>query len=71
MSKYFIPKEEIDALVGDNKTHFLNENASRVNKSLGDLTGLTGLGVLIKKCQSTLNLPSTMSTYMKMNARMY
>ena len=47
MSKYLIPKEEIDALVGDNKTHFLNENASRVNKSLGDLTGLTGLGVHI------------------------
>lgn len=27
------------------KTHFLNENAKRINKSLGDATGLTGLGI--------------------------
>lgn len=30
---------------GLRKTHFLNENARRVNKSLGDATGLTGLGI--------------------------
>lgn len=44
MDKYLVTKEEIDAYEGVSKTHFLNENAKRVNKSLGDLTGLTGLG---------------------------
>lgn len=29
---------------GVSKTHFLNENAKRINKSLGDATGLAGLG---------------------------
>lgn len=44
MQKYIVTKEEIDAFKGIAKTHFLNENAKRVNKSLGDLTGLTGFG---------------------------
>lgn len=44
MSKYLIKKEEIDRMEGLSKTHFLNDNARRVNKSLGDLTGLTGIG---------------------------
>ncbi len=41
---YLITKEEIEAMDGLSKTHFLNANAVRTNKSLGDLTGLTGLG---------------------------
>lgn len=41
---YVIKAEEIAALEGTDKTHFLNENAKRVNKSLGDMTGLTGIG---------------------------
>ncbi|MDE1461300.1 cupin domain-containing protein [Spartinivicinus poritis] len=44
MDKYIIKKTEIDNMEGLNKTHFLNANAKRTNKSLGDLTGLTGLG---------------------------
>jgi len=44
MDKYLITSEAIDALEGTAKTHFLNENAKRINKSLGDLTGLTGFG---------------------------
>lgn len=44
MEKYVLTKSEIDAYPGIEKTHFLNANAKRVNKSLGDLTGLTGLG---------------------------
>jgi uncharacterized cupin superfamily protein len=44
MDKYLVRKEEIDALEGTKKTHFLNQNAKRINKSLGDLTGLKGLG---------------------------
>ncbi|WP_039019621.1 cupin domain-containing protein [Halocynthiibacter namhaensis] len=40
-----IKASEIDALDGVAKTHFLNPNASRLQKSLGDLCGLTGLGV--------------------------
>lgn len=44
MDKYLLKREEIENLEGVAKTHFLNKNACRVNKSLGDLTGLTGFG---------------------------
>jgi len=44
MDKYLVTKEEIETLEGLSKTHFLNDNAKRINKSLGDLTGLTGFG---------------------------
>lgn len=44
MDKYIISQTEIDQLKGTDKTHFLNPNAKRINKSLGDLTGLNGLG---------------------------
>ncbi|NER37555.1 MAG: cupin domain-containing protein [Oscillatoria sp. SIO1A7] len=44
MEGYILRKNEIEELEGFKKTHFLNPNARRVNKSLGDLTGLTGLG---------------------------
>lgn len=44
MDKYLLTKEDIEQYEGLAKTHFLNENAKRVNKSLGDLTGLTGFG---------------------------
>lgn len=36
---------EIAEMQGIAKAHFLNERARRVNKSLGDATGLTGLGI--------------------------
>jgi len=42
--KYLLKATEIAKLEATAKTHFLNENAKRLNKSLGDLTGLTGLG---------------------------
>ncbi len=42
--KYLVTRDEIDALEGVAKTHFLNPEAKRCNKSLGDLTGLTGIG---------------------------
>lgn len=42
--KYIVTAEEITAMDGLAKVHFLNPAAKRVNKSLGDLTGLTGLG---------------------------
>ncbi|MGH9068065.1 MAG: cupin domain-containing protein [Acidimicrobiales bacterium] len=44
MDKYIVTREEIETYEGLAKTHYLNENAQRINKSLGDLTGLTGLG---------------------------
>ena len=44
MDKYVVTKEEIESYAGLDKTHFLNDNARRTNKSLGDLTGLTGFG---------------------------
>ena len=42
--RYLISADEIAAMEGLEKTHFLNPNAQRVNKSLGDLTGITGFG---------------------------
>ena len=44
---YLVKAAEIDAMAGTDKVHFLNENAKRLNKSLGDMTGLTGTGFLI------------------------
>lgn len=44
MNKYIVTGEEITANEGVNKTHFLNDNAQRNNKSLGDMTGLLGFG---------------------------
>ena len=42
---YLVTAEEIATMDGLAKTHFQNPNAKRINKSLGDLTGLTGLGI--------------------------
>ncbi|WP_019504854.1 cupin domain-containing protein [Pleurocapsa sp. PCC 7319] len=41
---YIIRSNEIEAMEGLAKTHFLNENAKRTNKSLGDVVGLKNLG---------------------------
>ncbi|MCC2616355.1 cupin domain-containing protein [Aestuariibacter halophilus] len=43
--------QDIAALPGEHKTHFLNNNAQRLNKSLGDASGLTGLGVHLIEVQ--------------------
>ena len=42
--KYILSKQDIDAMEGTHKVHFLNDSAVRLNKSLGDATGLTQLG---------------------------
>ena len=42
---HLVTAEQIAAMEGLSKTHFLNPGAVRTNKSLGDLTGLTGLGI--------------------------
>ena len=42
--QYIIKKQEIESTEGLSKTHFLNKNAQRINKSLGDLVGLKNLG---------------------------
>lgn len=44
MDTYVVSKEEIEEHEGIEKTHFLNPNAQRRNKSLGDLTGLNNIG---------------------------
>ena len=41
---YLVRAGDIAAMEGLRKTHFLNPGAKRVNRSLGDLTGLTGFG---------------------------
>ena len=48
---YLVTAEEIEAMPGIEKTHFLNEKAKRNNKSLGDLAGLTGFGFHIIEVQ--------------------
>lgn len=42
--KHLVTADDIEAMEGLKKTHFLNENAVRINKSLGDLVGITGFG---------------------------
>lgn len=44
LDRYILTQSEIEAYKGVEKTHFLNSNARRINKSLGDLTGLSGFG---------------------------
>jgi len=41
--QYIISADDIVAMPGEAKTHFLNENARRMQKSLGKMTGLTEL----------------------------
>lgn len=43
--RYLISAAEIAAMEGLAKTHFMNPNAQRINKSLGDMTGLQNIGV--------------------------
>ncbi|MEM7405852.1 MAG: cupin domain-containing protein [Pseudomonadota bacterium] len=45
MDGYVLKQADIERLEGLEKRHFLNPEAERVNKSLGDLTGLTDFGV--------------------------
>lgn len=51
MERYILTHKEIEEYEGVKKTHFLNPNAQRVNKSLGDLTGLSGFGFHIIEIQ--------------------
>lgn len=48
---YILKADDIAAMEGLEKVHFLNEKARRRNKSLGDATGLTGLGIHIIEVQ--------------------
>ncbi|WP_226646950.1 cupin domain-containing protein [Microbulbifer variabilis] len=44
MNKSIIKNKEILEMEGERKVHFLNPNAVRRNKSLGDITGINGFG---------------------------
>lgn len=44
-SHHVLTASAIEEMEGVDKVHFLNDNARRNNKSLGDATGLTGIGV--------------------------
>ena len=44
MDKYIVTNDEIENMEGIHRTHFLNPNAQRINKSLGDITGLNNIG---------------------------
>lgn len=43
--QFLLTASEIEAMVGEEKIHFLNPNAQRINKSLGDAVGLNHMGV--------------------------
>lgn len=45
--KYLLTASDIEALAGQEITHFLNPNAVRLNKSLGDAVGMSQMGVHI------------------------
>lgn len=42
--RYLVRKADIEQMESVEKAHFLNPNARCQNKSLGELTGLTGIG---------------------------
>jgi len=44
MPPTLLHRADIVAMPGTAKTHYLNDNAQRTNRSLGDATGLTGFG---------------------------
>jgi uncharacterized cupin superfamily protein len=44
MDRYIVKKSEIEEMECLSKSHYLNSNAVRINKSIGDLTGLEGFG---------------------------
>ncbi|WP_343565008.1 cupin domain-containing protein [Kiloniella sp. b19] len=44
MKGYILTKTDIASMEGTKKVHFMNNKARRTNWSLGDLTGLKGLG---------------------------
>ncbi|WP_376872455.1 cupin domain-containing protein [Albirhodobacter sp. R86504] len=48
---YILRGQDIAATQGTDKTHFLNPAAKRRNISLGDATGLTGLGLHLMEIQ--------------------
>ena len=43
--KLLLKSADIDNMSGERKVHFLNPNAVRINKSLGDAVGLSHIGV--------------------------
>ncbi|MCK5905915.1 MAG: DUF924 family protein, partial [Gammaproteobacteria bacterium] len=45
--KYLLTAAEIEQMQGKEITHFLNPNATRLNKSLGDVMGMQHLGIHI------------------------
>lgn len=45
--KLLLKAADIENMAGEKKVHFLNPNAVRINKSLGDATGLKHIGVHI------------------------
>ncbi len=48
---YIIKSAEIEKMPGLKKTHFLNPDATRLNKSLGDAVGLNNIGFHIIELQ--------------------
>lgn len=47
MRKLLLKAADIEKMPGERKVHFLNPNAVRINKSLGDAIGLSHIGVHI------------------------
>lgn len=45
--KLLLKTPEISAMAGEERIHFLNPNAKRIRKSIGDAVGLSKIGVHI------------------------
>ena len=43
--KLILKAKQIEAMEGEKRIHFLNPNADRIRKSLGDVVGLNNIGV--------------------------
>ncbi len=43
--KLILKAKDIEAMAGERRIHFLNPNADRIRKSLGDAVGLNNIGV--------------------------
>ena len=71
-SNLIIKAAEIEKMEGDDRVHFLNPNARRIRKSLGDEVGLSHIGVHIIYVEPGREIQqSTINIIMKKNAFMF
>ena len=68
--KLLLKATDIENMTGERKVHFLNPNAVRINKSLGDAVGLNQIGVHLIYVEPGWTPRSITNTTLKKNACM-